>query len=143
MHRLDGAGEPAAVERQLAFDDRIAVIQDPPLQACQGHHERLGLDSSHPAEALRSVAQTLNPQGAIRIQHDLNHGLVAEPGQDLRSQLPSQLLVEPLARLGTHIAVQHREHSSRPWLFAHEDVKKNCPGIRFTVFSWQYSSHVL
>src|SRR5688572_24193601 len=108
MHWLDGAGKPAAIERQLALDHGIAVVEDMSLEAGERHHQRLGLMWWHLSEALRLLAKVLHPKGAVGVQHDLDDVRLCKPRQNLVSQFALQFLSKPLGGFGA------RTHRPRP-----------------------------
>jgi hypothetical protein len=95
-------------------DHRVAVVEDLPLQTGKRHHQRLSLMGRHVSEAFCALAEALHPEGAVRVQHDLDDVRLREPSQDLLPQLTPQLFSKSLGGFG---ARTHRPRPSCRWPF--------------------------
>ena len=91
---LDADLEAAAVERQLALDDRVLAGDRGAQGGGDGGHQRFGLGCVHRAEGLHGATEALHPQPAVGIEHDLNDIGLDQHGADVCAQLPAQLFVD-------------------------------------------------
>jgi hypothetical protein len=94
-HRPDDALEAAAVDRQLAFQDRLVVIDDGFVPGGDGAHGRQRVLLAVRAELDKTLARALHPEQAVGVQQHVLGFWVLQLRQHLRSQLPSKLLLQP------------------------------------------------
>ena len=81
--RWDEPLEATAIERQLAFEDRILPRDGRLMRGCNSGERRLGSYRGKRAEAAGRTPSALHPKRAIRIQEDLDDACVRKTGADL------------------------------------------------------------
>jgi hypothetical protein len=86
----------AAAVGQLAFEDRRLPRDRGSVDRRQSGHGGLGLMLRHLAEARHRVAETLDPQPPIRIQHDLDDARVSKSADDRIAQFALKLLLDTI-----------------------------------------------